>query len=389
MKWGDIVKLEYGKGLRAFVPGKYPVFGTNGQIGWHNEPLCFHPGIIIGRKGAYRGVHYSKDSFYVIDTAFYVEPKIEMDMKWAYYQLLTQDINGMDSGSAIPSTSRDSFYNLDVLLPPLPEQKRIASILGSLDDKIELNRRMNETLEALARAIFKSWFVDFDPVKAKMDGRQPLGMDADTAALFPDSFEESSLGMIPKGWRVGKVKEICQKVENGGTPRRDKQEYWESGTIPWLTSGEVKQNIIIDTQTQITELGFTYSSAKLWQSGTTVVALYGATAGKVSLLASDMCSNQACCGLTPIDFADYYLYLSLSSKVENLALQARGSAQQNLSQQLVSDFIIVIPDLKILEEFYNIIKPLFDKWIANLQENRTLAKIRDTLLPKLFNGDFL
>ncbi|MFH2001762.1 MAG: restriction endonuclease subunit S, partial [Planctomycetota bacterium] len=169
--WGDLALLEYGKGLRDYQEsdGPFRVFGTNGPIGWHDEPLCPFPSVIIGRKGAYRGIHFSPDPFYVIDTAFYLNPKVKFNIKWAYYELLTHDINGMDSGSAIPSTSRDSFYSLPVIVPPEDEQNAIAHILGSLDDKIELNRRMNETLEAMARAIFKSWFVDFDPVRAKAE----------------------------------------------------------------------------------------------------------------------------------------------------------------------------------------------------------------------------
>ena len=175
--WGELATLEYGKSLRDYdsPAGVYKVYGTNGQIGWHSEPLCPYASVIIGRKGAYRGVHYSPDPFFVIDTAFYLKPKVEMDTRWAYYELSTQDINGMDSGSAIPSTSREDFYGLPVQVPPLSEQRAIAHVLGTLDDKIELNRRMNETLEAMARALFKSWFVDFDPVRAKMEGRWRRG----------------------------------------------------------------------------------------------------------------------------------------------------------------------------------------------------------------------
>ena len=175
--WGELATLEYGKSLRGYnaTTGPYEVYGTNGPIGRHSEALCPYAGVIIGRKGAYRGVHYSPDPFFVIDTAFYLKPKVEMDTRWAYYQLLTQDINGMDSGSAIPSTSREDFYSLPVDVPPLPEQRAIAHVLSTLDDKIELNRRMNETLEEIARALFKSWFVDFDPVRAKMEGRWRQG----------------------------------------------------------------------------------------------------------------------------------------------------------------------------------------------------------------------
>lgn len=212
--WGEIATLEYGKSLSGYreSTGDVPVYGTNGQIGWTNETLYDQPGVIIGRKGAYRGVHYSSIPFFVIDTAFYLKPLPgqKLDPKWAYYELLTQDINLMDSGSAIPSTSREDFYALELFLPPLDEQIAIASLLTGFDDKIEANRRQNETLEATARAIFKSWFVDFDPVHAKANGEAPVGMDAETAALFPDSFEESELGLIPRGWGVGRLGEIAE-----------------------------------------------------------------------------------------------------------------------------------------------------------------------------------
>lgn len=130
-RWGDIASLEYGKSLRDYREGggKYRVFGTNGPIGFHNEALCESAGIVIGRKGAYRGVHFSPEPFFVIDTAFYLKPKTAMDLTWAYYELLRFDINSMDSGSAIPSTSRDDFYGIPVTVPPLGIQKAFGKIV--------------------------------------------------------------------------------------------------------------------------------------------------------------------------------------------------------------------------------------------------------------------
>ena len=170
MTWGDLASLEYGRGLRGYedTSATYRVYGTNGPIGWHYEPLCPHATVVIGRKGAYRGVHYSPEACFVIDTAFYLEPRVDLDIRWAYYELLTHDINSMDSGSAIPSTSRDAFYRLPVRVPPIAEQRAIAAVLGALDDKIELNRQMCQTLEGIARALFESWFVRFDPVRRNM-----------------------------------------------------------------------------------------------------------------------------------------------------------------------------------------------------------------------------
>lgn len=157
--WGEIAVLRYGKGLTDYrlSAQRVPVYGTNGRVGWTaSAALCPHAGVVVGRKGAYRGIHYSADPFFVIDTAYWLQPLDQMDLRWAYYQLLTQDINGMDSGSAIPSTSRPDFYALSVLVPPITEQRGIAAWLGALDDKIESNRRLLRTVLSLTRAEVKA-----------------------------------------------------------------------------------------------------------------------------------------------------------------------------------------------------------------------------------------
>jgi type I restriction enzyme S subunit len=153
--WGDIATLEYGRSLRDYRAGggKYRVFGTNGPIGFHDEALCSSAGIVIGRKGAYRGVHYSPDPFYVIDTAFYLKPKFPLDLNWAYYELIRLDINGMDSGSAIPSTSRDDFYSIPVILPPPPIQAEFGKILSAWSGTRYANDHQSRTLAALRDAL--------------------------------------------------------------------------------------------------------------------------------------------------------------------------------------------------------------------------------------------
>jgi len=206
-KWGDLVTLNYGKRLTDYQQGTgpVPVYGTNGPIGYTHKALYDKPTIIVGRKGAYRGVYYSERPCFVIDTAFYVTPLLEIDLKWAYYALLSCDINTLDSGSAIPSTSRDAFYNLDVYLPPLETQKEIAHILGTLDDKIELNRKMCKTLEEIAQTLFKHWFIDFEFPNEQGKPYKSSGGD----------MVDSELGPIPKGWRISPVAEIADKVGIG------------------------------------------------------------------------------------------------------------------------------------------------------------------------------
>jgi type I restriction enzyme S subunit len=149
--WGDLVTLEYGKALSGYngPDGAFPVYGTNGKIGSCSTALCNHAGIVIGRKGAYRGVHFSASPFFAIDTAFYVEPKVPLDLRWAYYELLRYDLNGMDSGSAIPSTSRGEFYTIPVAAPPYSLQQRFSDLLAPLWSREAQNEQLSRTLTEL------------------------------------------------------------------------------------------------------------------------------------------------------------------------------------------------------------------------------------------------
>ena len=386
-KWGDIAKLEYGKALRNYqdAQGEYPVYGTNGAIGWHNEPLCSHPGIIIGRKGAYRGVHYSSKPFCVIDTAFYLEPKQQLDMKWAYYQLLTHDINSMDSGSAIPSTSRDAFYQLPVRVPPLNTQSAIAQILGSLDDKIELNRRMNETLEATARAIYKSWFVDFDPVKAKMAARKPFGMDEETARLFPSEFEESKVGRIPKGWKfgeIGDISEINARTLNSNESLNE---------IHYIEISEVMKGEI--NSIAIYQRGSEPSRARRkLKHGDTVLstvrpdrqAYFLALHPRSELIAS---TGFAVVSSNADNWAFLHSALTMPNIFETLGTLADGGAYPAVRPDVVSKLELCIPSEEIIDKYESIAQPLFKLAWENRGEVKNLAKIRDQLLPNLLSGE--
>lgn len=313
-----------------------------------------------------------------------------VDQRFLYWLFLSPEFNRhlvvTASGTKILHTSPTRIESFQFNLPPIAEQKRIAEILGALDDKIELNRRMNRTLEAMARALFQSWFVDFDPVHAKARGETPYGMDDATAALFPDSFEETALGLVPRGWKVATMRDSCKRIENGGTPKRDNPAYWNPPEVPWLTSGEVRQRIVMQTENFISKSGLKNSSAKLWQPFTSVVAMYGATAGEVTFLATEMCTNQACCGLIPEDDFRFFNYFYLLSQTQNLASLSRGSAQQNLSQQIIANFRVIIPTLEILQIFDESLEASVATMISNLQQALTLTALKDTLLPKLVGG---
>jgi type I restriction enzyme, S subunit len=386
--WGDEISLEYGKALRGYdaPAGKYRVFGSNGPIGWTSQPLTQGPGVILGRKGAYRGVQYSPEPFYVIDTAYYVLPKSKLDMRWLYYAIKHYKLGEIDDGSPIPSTTRAAVYVQDFDVPPLPEQRTIAHILGTLDDKIELNRQMNETLEAMARALFKSWFVDFEPVRAKAEGRE-TGLPKDIADLFPDSFENSELGEVPKGWRVQSFAETIEII-GGGTPKTSVAEYWD-GDIPWFSVVDAPTDtdiFVVDTQKKITQVGLDRSSTKVLPVGTTIISARG-TVGRLALVGVPMTMNQSCYGLRSIDECAFFTYYAARTLVEALKQRSHGSVFDTITRVTLSGITIVVPSNQVKRAFEVKVEPIMQRIKANMNQSRTLATLRDTLLPKLLSGE--
>ncbi len=385
--WGELATLEYGKSLRRYqtCDGPYKVYGTNGQIGWHTEPLATHASVIIGRKGAYRGVHYSADPFFVIDTAFYLKPKAELDTRWAYYQLLTQDINGMDSGSAIPSTSREDFYGLPVDVPPLPEQRRIANVLGALDDKIELNRRMNETLEAMARAIFQDWFVDFGPVRAKLEGREPY-LPLELWDLFPDRLVDSELGEIPEGWEVKALGQVANlNPESWSKSNRPARvEYVDLANTKWGVIESTRQFLWKDAPSR---------ARRILRSGDTIVGTVRPGNGSYSLIENDgLTGSTGFAVLQPSHprFRELvFLSATAPDNLEWLAHRADGAAYPAVRPEIVSETKVAIPgdESRVLDRFSETVGVSLDRMESARAESRTLAALRDALLPKLVSGE--
>lgn len=291
-------------------------------------------------------------------------------------------------GATMPNLNTSILGALPFLVPPLSAQREIAGVLGALDDKIASNRRTSESLERLARAIFRVWFVDFEPVKAKAAGACSFpGMPQDAFDALPTHFVPSELGPIPEGWRVGKITDCCTHIQNGGTPSRNETRFWENGDIPWLTSGEVRQPIITTPGHFITDAGLKESSAKWISPFSTVIALYGATAGQVSLVSSRLTTNQAVCALIPKKNHIFFNYLCMRNATTGLENKAVGSAQQNISKRIVEETQVILPPVSHLEGFEVLARPLFEHWISNLYQSRRLAALRDYLLPKLLSGE--
>lgn len=399
-------KAEELRGYKAFKNDLiFTAAGTIGQVG------------IIPEKTKYE--------FYIISNKqmrarFNTET---VDPTFAYYWFsspwMVDYIKRHDTGSTIPLINLGVLRSLPMPLPPITEQISISQYIGAIDKKINNNKNINKTLEQMAQALFKSWFVDFEPVKAKIavleaGGSQDestlaamatiSGKDADslaifeqeqpekfaelkaTAELFPSAMQDSELGGIPKDWCIKTYDQFCDFVQSGGTPKRSEPAYWENGCIKWLSSGEVRGKIVLDTKEKITNAGLNNSSAKLWPKHSTVMAMYGATAGEICLLAEDMSANQACCALHSIN-SPFFTYFSLCNISTEISSKASGSAQQNLNKGIISETKICIPNDNILSDYENKIHSIMMAWISNVKLSRELSVLRNTLLPKLLSGE--
>jgi len=388
---GEQATLQRGFDItkKDMLPGLIPVYSSGGINGYHNEAQVAGPGVVMGRKGTLGTVFYIEEDFWPHDTTLWVKDFHGNVPRFVcyFFKSMAPRLLSLDVGSANPTLNRNHVHPIPISWPSRRTQESIAHILGTLDDKIELNRRMNRTLEAIALAIFKSWFVNFDPVHAKAEGREPVGMDPETATLFPDSFQDSPLGKIPKGWEIRTVDGLCEQIENGGTPKRKQADYWGGG-IPWFKTGELSDGPLIESGETISRLGLDESSCKLWPPRTILIALYASpTVGRLGILEIPASANQACSALQAKSaYGAEFLFHSLLSTRGELQRVAVGAAQQNISQQIVRDHKLVAPPPALASAFTRHAASLRKTEVSYLRESRTLVNQRDGLLPKLLSG---
>ena len=293
-----------------------------------------------------------------------------------YVQLQIRRINR--TGSIVSNLNISSLKELKILLHNFEEQSKIATILSSIDDKISLNNQINQELEAMAKTLNDYWVEQFDfPQK----NGKPYKSSGGKMVYNPELKRE-----IPEGWGVAKVEDIAQ-TGSGGTPKSTNVSYYSNGEIPWINSGELEQTVITSTSNFITEEGLNNSSAKLFPSGTILVAMYGATAGKVSFLTFEASTNQAICAIMLTDIRmRYYLKNVIEDLYQYLVKLSTGSARDNLSQDMIKNIKVVIPSNDILDRFYDFSNNIIKEITKKQQENEQLTQLRDWLLPMLMNG---
>ena len=303
-------------------------------------------------------------------------------------------VAALTTGSAQPQLPIRDINRIELPLPPLEDQRAIALILGTLDDKIELNRKQNETLEAMARALFKAWFVDFEPVRAKQEGRwqrgQSLpGLPGHLYDVFPDRLVESELGEIPEGWRhstIGEEVTVC----GGSTPSTKEPEFWEGGQHCWATPKDLsalKFPVLLDTDRKITDAGLAKISSGLLPVGTVLLSSR-APIGYLAIAEVPTAINQGfiamkCDGTLPNVFVLPWCRESMDAIVGN----ANGSTFQEISKNNFRPLRVVVPSDPVLTSFTRSAGSLYRQLAENERESRSLARLRDTLLPKLISGE--
>ena len=329
----------------------YSIDGTIGNIAKYRGEKC-----VLGKGACYINCN----------------PEI-VESSYLYYQLQSPHfksyIHLMSTGSTIKHISLKTMRDYVFELPSLDDQCRIASILSSLDRKIELNNKINADLEEMAQAIFKNWFVDFEPFK---DGK----------------FVDSELGMIPEGWKVGRLDEIADVV-GGSTPSKAKPEYYTQKGIAWLTPKDLSNHPAVYSsrgEIDITEEGYNSSSTKLMPKGT-VLFTSRAPIGYISIAQNDICTNQGFKSLVPKKAGTCFLYCFLKYVTPEIENKSTGSTFKEASGSLMKSLQVIIPEQNVFEEFEAIVSPLFARIESLEKENSRLSLLRDTLLPRLMSGE--
>ena len=395
MPLGEVITLQRGFDLPSHkrMPGKVPIVSSSGISNYHSEAGVKGPGVVTGRYGTIGQVFLIKEDYWPLNTTLWVKDFHGNDPHFTSYLLRTVDFQSCSDKSSVPGVNRNDLHRIPVLLPPLAHQKAIAAVLGALDDKIELNRRMNATLEAMARALFQSWFVDFDPVRAKLDGREPVGLDPATAALFPDSFQDSEVGNIPKGWEVAKLKDLTSKIGSGATPRGGSEVYVEEGTalirsqnvydyeFRWpglarLTDKSAEELKNVEVMKNDVLLNITGDSI-LRTCVVDPAALPARVNQHVAIIRT----------INGISAHYLHLYLAQESMKSFLIGMSAGATRHAITKGHLESIDVLKPSALVLKAFEQRTTPWFAQIDANRSQSRTLATLRDMLLPKLLSGE--
>jgi type I restriction enzyme S subunit len=396
--FGEFLSIQRGHDLPqdSRTEGNVPVAGASGIVGYHNESKGVIPGITIGRSGSIGEVKYYSGAYFPLNTALYVTDFRGNDPRFAYYFLKNFDFTNFDSGSVQPSLNRNFLNPAPIEIPDPQTQKAIAHILGTLDDKIELNQKMNQTLEDIAKAVFKSWFVNFDPVRSKAEGR-PTGLPAEISDLFPDAFEDSEIGEIPAGWKITSLGD--QTTLTKGRSYKSAELMDSDTALVTLKSFHRGGGYRLDGLKSYTG---TYKEDQVLEQGDLIIALTDVTQaadviGKPAIVRS---SSDYSTLVASLDVGiirakahsditlEYCYFLMLTARYTQHSLgYTTGTTVLHLAKDASAKFEIGLPHKAVIDHYTAIASPLMQRIFAAEKENEILAQLRDTLLPKLISGE--
>ncbi len=385
---GEVITLHRGYDLptQNRVFGSVPIISSAGPSGRHVEAKIKGPGVVTGRYGTIGEVFFIKEGFWPLNTTLYVDDFKGNDPLFVSYLLRTIDFIAHSDKSSVPGVNRNDLHMEPVRIPPLDEQRAIAAVLGALDDKIELNRQMNATLEAMARALFQSWFVDFDPVRTKMEGRTPYGMDAATAALFPAAFTDSPLGPIPEGWHTGSLSDGIAIERSGINPGDYADEIFDHYSIPAYDDGmmpkpefgaQIMSNKFVVTQDVVLLSKLNPRIPRVWMPD-------------IETAHRAVCSTEFSVARARDRFSREFVYALFTSRpfldVFASLVTGTSSSHQRVKPEYLIAMETLLPSAQVILAFSDATRPLFQRIAHNRQESLTIASIRNALLPKLLSG---
>ncbi len=372
--------FETGRGLSA------KGFASAGK-----SALLFEPGTLaISKSGTIGRVGILKDYMCGNRAVINIRVNSDCDTRFIFYTLLLnrQKIETLAEGSVQKNLYVSSLGRLEIELPNLAEQVQISETIGAFDDRIALLRETNATLEAIAQAMFKSWFVDFDPVHAKQQGRAPEGMNEATAALFPDGFEESELGLVPRGWKVAPIGDVVESV-GGGTPDTKELSYWEGGVHCWTTPKDlsgIQAPVLLTTERKLTDKGLAKVSSGLLLAGSLLLSSR-APIGYLAIAQVPMAINQGYIGMLPnSQLPPLFMLFWCRQNMEIIKGRANGSTFMEISKKAFRPIPAVVPPASVIDAFMQVAGAMFERIVSNEQQAQTLATLRDTLLPRLISG---
>lgn len=381
---GSHVDFSNGKASPARDTfGIFPIYGSNGQIGFSDHQNAPPQTSIIGRVGTYCGsVHFSKNACWITDNAIKAVAKEQKEARFWFYAMLHRGLHDLRSGSGQPLINQSSLNNTMVSVPPDSLARiEIAAILSVLDDKIELNRKTAVTLEEMARALYRSWFVDFDPVHAKAEGRAPAHMDAETAALFPDKFSGDG---IPDGWKLG----ILGDLANVNPETHSKRNHPEQ--IEYVDLANTKWGVI-EVTTKLEWAKAPSRARMVLRDGDTIVGTVRPGNGSYSFIGRNGLTGSTGFAVLrakrDIDCCIIYLAATDPDVISELANLADGGAYPAVRPDVVANRGLSIASTTLRDKFALYVQPMLLKIEALKMENQTLATLRDTLLPRLMSGE--